>query len=157
MHCTYHGHTATKADYQRDFRPSYPSSLGRAIVFTLTPTFIRPEPPSPPHTRSHSEEILDNIPGDKNDRRTALVELHWLLTAITDTIAWGVLSVAEFQRIFRHDLLLAALFRNFMLAKRVMQTLDCNPVTYPPLPPSITTHTLWQSWDLAVEQVMTCQ
>lgn len=32
------------------------------------------------------------IPGALNDRRTMLGELNWIFTAITDTIAWNVLS-----------------------------------------------------------------
>ena len=52
------------------------------------------------------------IPGNLNDR-----ERHWGIeldiTAITDTIAWTSLTRPIFKRLFRQDLMVAALFRNF--------------------------------------------
>jgi regulator-associated protein of mTOR len=47
-----------------------------------------------------------------------LGQLNWVFTAITDTIAWNVLESALFHRLFRNDLLIAAMFRNFLLAVR---------------------------------------
>jgi len=44
----------------------------------------------------------------------------------------------------------ASLFRNYILAERIMKSLNCNPVTYPELPP-MCNHPLWQSWDYTVE------
>ena len=41
-----------------------------------------------------------------------------------------------FQRLFRHDLLVASLFRNFLLAERIMRSTDCSPISYPLLPPT---------------------
>jgi regulator-associated protein of mTOR len=52
------------------------------------------------------------------DRKTPLGELNWIFTAVTDTIAWSVLSRETFQRLFRQDLLVASLFRNYLLAQR---------------------------------------
>lgn len=77
-------------------------------------------------------------------------ELNWIFTAITDTIAWNVLDSDLFQKLFRQDLLVASLFRNFLLAERIMKSLDCNPVSHPILP-ATNEHPLWQSWDLALE------
>ena len=68
------------------------------------------------------------------DRRTMLGELNWIFTAITDTIAWNTLPRTLFQKLFRQDLLVASLFRNFLLAERVMRSYDCTPVSQPPLP-----------------------
>lgn len=93
------------------------------------------------------------IPGKLTDRRTPLGELNWIFTAITDTIAWTSLSRPIFKRLFRQDLMVAALFRNFLLAKRIMPHLNCNPVSDPPLPESIRFHPMWDSWDLAIDQV----
>jgi hypothetical protein len=39
-----------------------------------------------------------------------------------------------FQKLFRQDLLVASLFRNFLLAERVMRSYDCTPVSSPKLP-----------------------
>ena len=64
-------------------------------------------------------------------------ELNWIFTAVTDTIAWNSLPRDIFQKLFRQDLLVASLFRNFLLAERVMRSYDCTPVSQPALP---TTH-----------------
>lgn len=53
-----------------------------------------------------------------------------VFTAITDTIAWNVLPRALFQKLFRQDLLVASLFRNFLLAERIMRAANCNPVRW---------------------------
>ncbi|KIH69120.1 hypothetical protein ANCDUO_00532 [Ancylostoma duodenale] len=45
--------------------------------------------------------LLEEIPGQLNDRRTILGELNWIFTAITDTIAWNALPRDDFQRLFR--------------------------------------------------------
>ena len=63
-----------------------------------------------------------------------LGELNWIFTAITDTIAWNTLPRTLFQKLFRQDLLVASLFRNFLLAERVMRSYDCTPVSQPSLP-----------------------
>ncbi|KAJ6848266.1 regulatory-associated protein of TOR 2 isoform X1 [Iris pallida] len=82
--------------------------------------------------------------------KTLLGELNWIFTAVTDTIAWNVLPHDLFQRLFRQDLLVASLFRNFLLAVRIMKTANCSPVSYPPLP-STHQHHMWDAWDMAAE------
>ncbi|CAI5757890.1 unnamed protein product [Candida verbasci] len=94
------------------------------------------------------------IPGKLTDRRTPLGELNWIFTAITDTIAWTSLSRPIFKRLFRQDLMVAALFRNFLLAKRIIPHLNCNPISDPPLPDSVRFHPMWDSWDLAIDQIL---
>ncbi|KAI0814821.1 hypothetical protein BC629DRAFT_1467282 [Irpex lacteus] len=95
-------------------------------------------------------DMVMQLPGDLKDRRTPLGELNWIFTAITDTIAWTTFSRDVFTRLYRSDLLVASLFRNFLLAERIMKNYHCTPHTYPPLPPT-NTHQLWASWDLAVD------
>ncbi|MCO5592600.1 hypothetical protein L7F22_046603 [Adiantum nelumboides] len=95
-------------------------------------------------------DLIDKIPGRQNDRKTPLGELYWIFTAITDTIAWNVLPRDLFQRLFRQDLLVASLFRNFLLAERIMRAANCSPQSYPRLPPTHK-HPMWHAWDMAAE------
>lgn len=98
-------------------------------------------------------EIALKIPGRLQERRTPLGELNWIFTAITDTIAWNTLPRALFKKLFRQDLMVAALFRNFLLSQRIMRIHHCHPVSSPALPETHD-HPLWKSWDLAVEMVL---
>lgn len=88
-----------------------------------------------------------------NDRRTPLGELNWIFTSITDTIAWSVLPRSLFKLLFRQDLMVAALFRNFLLAERILRSYHCTPVSHPALP-STHHHPLWNAWDLAVDMCL---
>ncbi|KAL1228402.1 Regulatory-associated protein of mTOR [Trichinella pseudospiralis] len=97
--------------------------------------------------------IADRIPGSTGDRRSPLGELNWIFTAITDTIAWNLLPSETFQRLFRQDLLIASLYRNYLLADRVMRSYYCTPVSSPRLPPTHE-HVMWQAWDMVVESVL---
>ncbi|KAF2867131.1 WD repeat-containing protein-like protein mip1 [Massariosphaeria phaeospora] len=94
-----------------------------------------------------------NIPGKVSERRTPIGELNWIFTAITDTIAWNSLSKPLFKKLFRQDLMVAALFRNFLLAQRIMRVYHCHPVCHPEIPQTHD-HPLWRSWDLAVELIL---
>ncbi|CZT45694.1 related to raptor, a binding partner of target of rapamycin (TOR) [Rhynchosporium secalis] len=98
-------------------------------------------------------ERAKKLPGRLQERRTPLGELNWIFTAITDTIAWTTLPRPLFRKFFRQDLMVAALFRNFLLAQRIMATYNCHPQSYPELPDTHQ-HPLWESWDLAVEMAL---
>ena len=93
------------------------------------------------------------VPGKLTDRRTPLGELNWIFIAITDTIAWTTLSRPLFKKLFRQDLVIAALFRNFLLAKKMMPEVGCHPISDPPLP-DISKHPMWDSWELAIDQIL---
>ncbi|KAG2035660.1 raptor N-terminal caspase like domain-containing protein [Suillus americanus] len=95
-------------------------------------------------------DMVMQLPGDLKDRRTPLGELNWIFTAITDTIAWTTFPRDVFTRLYRSDLLIASLFRNFLLAERIMKNYHCTPHTHPPLP-ATNTHQLWAAWDLALD------
>lgn len=99
---------------------------------------------------SFDYSLIDRIPGLQNDRKTLRGELNWIFTAVTDTIAWNVLPHDLFQRLFRQDLLVASLFRNFLLAERIMRSANCSPISHPMLPPTHQHH-MWDAWDMAAE------
>ncbi|KAA8569893.1 hypothetical protein EYC84_002236 [Monilinia fructicola] len=100
-----------------------------------------------------SPERAKKLPGRLQERRTPLGELNWIFTAITDTIAWTTLPRPLFRKFFRQDLMVAALFRNFLLSQRIMSAYGCHPQSYPELPDTHQ-HPLWESWDLAVEMAL---
>ena len=142
---------ATGANTWLPTNPEFPADIFTACLTTPLKIalrwFLKRNPLS---THSVTLEMLDNIPGHLQERKTPLGELNWVFTAITDTIAWNVLPRNEFQRLFRQDLLVASLFRNFLLAERIMTSLNCPPSSIPSLP-STAQHHLWDAWDLAVE------
>ncbi|KAJ2902108.1 regulatory associated protein-mTOR [Zalerion maritima] len=98
-------------------------------------------------------ERAKKLPGTPHERRSPLGELNWIFTAITDTIAWTTLPRPLFRQYFRQDLMVAALFRNFLLAQRIMSVYGCHPQSYPTLPDT-RQHPLWESWDLAVDMAL---
>ncbi|KAK3934425.1 WD repeat-containing protein mip1 [Diplogelasinospora grovesii] len=100
-----------------------------------------------------SPERAKKLPGRLQERRTPLGELNWIFTAITDTIAWTTLPRHLFRQFFRQDLMVAALFRNFLLAQRIMPVYNCHPQSFPELPDT-RQHPLWQSWDFAVDMAL---
>ena len=100
-----------------------------------------------------TEEMLDSIPGSMVDRKTPKGELNWIFTAVTDSIAWNVLPRKLFQRLFRQDLLVASLFRNFLLAERILHSVNVTPCSIPKLPPTHN-HPMWSAWDFAADMCL---
>ena len=98
-------------------------------------------------------ERAKKLPGRLQERRTPLGELNWIYTAVTDSIAWTTLPRDLFRKFFRQDLMVAALFRNFLLAQRIMTVYGCHPQSYPVLPDTHQ-HPLWETWDLAVDMAL---
>ncbi|QPG76569.1 hypothetical protein FOA43_003960 [Brettanomyces nanus] len=93
------------------------------------------------------------IPGRLTDRRTPLGELNWIFIAVTDTIAWTSLPRPLFKKLFRQDLMVAALFRNFLLAKKIMPLNGCHPISDPPLL-DVNDHPMWDAWELAIDEIL---
>lgn len=101
-------------------------------------------------------QMIDHLPGTKKmaNRKLPYGEMNWIFTAITDSIAWNVLPTELFQKLFRQDLLVASLFRNYLLAQRIFHSLNCTTVSVPALP-TTHLHPMWQAWDLAVDLCLT--
>ncbi|KAJ2805338.1 Target of rapamycin complex 1 subunit kog1 [Coemansia guatemalensis] len=77
-------------------------------------------------------------------------ELNWIITTITDTIAWDTLPHDQFNRLFRGDVAVASLYRNFMIADRIMRFYDVHPQCSPTIP-STHKHPLWDNLDMEIE------
>ncbi|KAJ3102895.1 hypothetical protein HDU97_000208 [Phlyctochytrium planicorne] len=130
--------------------PDLPADLFSCCLTTPIEIALRWFVSQNPLITNVTTDMIMKIPGRLNDRRTPLGELNWIFTAITDTIAWNVLPHDVFKRLFRQDLMVAALFRNFLLAERIMRCYSCTPMSYPALP-STFQHPMWSAWDLAAE------
>ena len=142
---------ACRSDEILPLSPLYPADVFTSCLTTPLTMALRWFILENPYSMSDvSPELAENIPGKDNDRKTPRGELNWIFTAITDTIAWTTLPPTTFQRMFRQDLLVASLFRNFLLAKRIMKSMNCCPQSWPPMSDS-SSHPLWQAWDLATE------
>ncbi|KAG5220199.1 WD40 repeat protein [Salix suchowensis] len=123
--------------------PELPADLFTSCLTAPIDTALRPSRwryPEHGHAASWGSQRQTHTTG----------ELNWIFTAITDTIAWTTFSRELFTRLYRCDLLIASLFRNFLLAERIMKSYGCTPHTYPPLPPT-NTHNMWTAWDLALD------
>lgn len=88
------------------------------------------------------EPMLELIGGSPSNRVSMFGEINWVFTAVTDTIAWSCLPATLFQKLFRQDLLVASLFRNFLLAERIMHYYGLRPVSFPVLPKTYE-HPMW--------------
>jgi regulator-associated protein of mTOR len=49
--------------------------------------------------------------------------------------------------------MVAALFRNFLLADRIMRHYSCHPISFPSLPETHN-HPMWEAWDLAADHYL---
>ena len=141
---------ATSVGQSPPLHPSLPADLFTCCLTTPITIALRHfslhSPLLPPLT-SHQ---LDSIPGTLSDRRTPLGELNWIFTSITDTIAFSSLPPPLFHQLFRQDLLVSSLFRNFLLAQRLLRQYGVVACSWPAVP-SCHKHGLWDAWDSVVE------
>lgn len=137
------------------FTPSLPADILTSCLTTPLDMAIRWHCyiGGPLLPKSLTVEAALQIPGKLSDRRTPLGELNWIFTAITDTIAWLVLPRDLFRRLYRQDLLIASLSRNYLLAQRILKSLYCTASTYPVMPPTHQ-HNLWTLWDHALDTLL---
>ena len=140
---------ACQAHETLPMNPDFPADLFTSCITTPIKTALRWFCLDA-KLRTVSIDLIDQVPGKVNERQTPLGELSWIFTAITDSIAWSTLPADLFQRLFRQDLLLASVVRNYLLAERIMKSAHCTPKTWPDLP-STHQHPMWAMWDLAVD------
>ncbi|CAL8090399.1 unnamed protein product [Calicophoron daubneyi] len=146
---------ACREDEDLPQNPELPADLFTACLTTpirmaLRWHFLRHQEYFPGYLDEH---LLDRIPGSHSNRMSLLGEVNWIFTAVTDTIAWCSFPIDIFQKLFRQDLLVASLFRNFLLAERIMKTYGCQPVSAPSLLPTFR-HPMWDAWDHALDRVV---
>ena len=133
--------------------PDLPADLFTCCLTTPIDISMRYHVLENPLPSPLSMKDVTKVPGRAAERRSPMGELNWILTAITDTIAWNVLPPPLFRMLFRQDLMVAALFRNFLVAQRIMRAYGCHPQSSPEIPHTYD-HPLWESWDLAIEMVL---
>ena len=133
--------------------PELPADLFTCCLTTPIDISVRFYVLENPLPKSLDLKDAMKVPGQPSERRTPMGELNWILTAITDTIAWNTLPPPLFRKLFRQDLMVAALFRNFLVAQRIMRAYGCHPISVPEIP-WCHNHPLWEAWDLAIEMVL---
>ncbi|KAG5476926.1 hypothetical protein LSCM1_05259 [Leishmania martiniquensis] len=97
-------------------------------------------------------DMIRNIPGDYNDRKSPRGELNWILNAVTDTIAWCTLPPAHFHQLFRQGTSVKGIFRNCILADRLLRESGCTPMTFPALSEEAHLHPMWELWEYTVDK-----
>ncbi|KAG6001375.1 hypothetical protein E4U21_004408 [Claviceps maximensis] len=133
--------------------PRLPADLFTACLTTPIETALWFFVLQNPLKTNMTPQRAKQLPGRLQERRTPRGELNWIFTAITDTIAWTTLPQELFRKLFRQDLMVAALFRNLLMAQRIMNVYGCHPQSYPAMPDTHQ-HPLWETWDLAVDMAL---
>ncbi|PWA00841.1 hypothetical protein BB558_003090 [Smittium angustum] len=144
---------ATKAGEKIPLNPGIPTDLFSMCLINPIETAIKFRAMQ---KGGELKKIFDSgykLPGAPSQRRSPLGELSWIFTSITDTIAWNVLPRDMFRQLFRQDVAVASLCRNFILADRIMRYYGCHPVSHPKFPQTHL-HKQWETWDLELDNCL---
>ncbi|PIA17170.1 WD40 repeat-like protein [Coemansia reversa NRRL 1564] len=141
---------ATGPDEQLPTEPKLPADLFTACLTTPAKAMIRYWLLRNPNVSKVIQDNWEKLPGTIQDRYTPMGEINWIITTITDTIAWSTLPPDQFNKMFRGDVVVASLYRNFMLADRIMRFYGVHPQCSPTMP-STHNHPLWNSLDMEIE------
>ncbi|KAJ1766184.1 Target of rapamycin complex 1 subunit kog1 [Coemansia sp. RSA 1843] len=144
---------ATRSDELLPTNPELPADLFTSCLTTPVKVALRFWVTRNPHTSKVTLDMCEKLPGSVQDRRTPFGELNWIFTSITDTIAWNTLPREQFRKLFRQDVVVASLYRNFMLADRIMRFYGVHPQCSPAIPPTHK-HPLWASLDLEIDMCL---
>ncbi|KAJ2373351.1 Target of rapamycin complex 1 subunit kog1, partial [Coemansia sp. RSA 2603] len=144
---------ATRADELLPTNPELPADLFTSCLTTPVKVALRFWVTRNPQCTKVTLDMCDRLPGTAQERRTPFGELNWIFTSITDTIAWSTLPRELFRKLFRQDIVVAALYRNFMLADRIMRFYGVHPQCRPAMPPTHR-HPLWDSLDLEIDMCL---
>ncbi|KAJ2611533.1 Target of rapamycin complex 1 subunit kog1 [Coemansia sp. RSA 1365] len=141
---------ATGPDEQLPTEPKLPADLFTACLTTPAKAMIRYWLLRNPNVSKIIQDNWEKLPGSTQDRYTPMGEINWIITTVTDTIAWSALPPDQFNKMFRGDVVVASLYRNFMLADRIMRFYGVHPQCSPTMP-STHNHPLWDSLDMEIE------
>ncbi|KAJ2076634.1 Target of rapamycin complex 1 subunit kog1, partial [Coemansia sp. RSA 988] len=141
---------ATGADEQLPSEPRLPADLFTACLTTPAKAMIQYWILRNPRVLKTIKDNWHKLPGSVQDRYSPMGELNWIITTITDTIAWDTLPHEQFSRLFRGDVAVASLYRNFMVADRIMRFYGAHPQCSPTIP-STHKHPLWDNLDMEIE------
>ncbi|ORX66719.1 hypothetical protein DL89DRAFT_211223, partial [Linderina pennispora] len=144
---------ATRSSELLPTNPVLPADLFTSCLTTPVRVAMRFWVTCNPQAKNITVEMCEQLPGSVQDRRTPLGELNWILTSITDTIAWTTVPRELFSRLFRQDMMLSTLFRNYILADHIMRYYGVHPYCSPELPPTHK-HPLWASLDLEIDMCL---
>ncbi|KAJ2332378.1 Target of rapamycin complex 1 subunit kog1, partial [Coemansia sp. RSA 2681] len=144
---------ATRSDELLPTNPELPADLFTACLTTPIKVALRFWVIRNPRSSKVKLEMCEQVPGSVMERRTPIGELNWIFTSITDTIAWSILPREMFRKLFRQDVAVATLYRNFMLADRVMRFYGVHPQVTPSIP-ATHKHPLWDSLDLEIDMCL---
>ncbi|KAJ1949470.1 Target of rapamycin complex 1 subunit kog1, partial [Linderina pennispora] len=144
---------ATRSNELLPTNPVLPADLFTSCLTTPVRVAMRFWVTCNPQAKNITVEMCEQLPGSVQDRRTPLGELNWILTSITDTIAWTTVPRELFSRLFRQDMMLSTLFRNYILADHIMRYYGVHPYCSPELPPTHK-HPLWASLDLEIDMCL---
>ncbi|KAJ1946080.1 Target of rapamycin complex 1 subunit kog1, partial [Kickxella alabastrina] len=144
---------ATRSDELLPTNPELPADLFTSCLTTPVKMALRFWVTRNPNNTKVTLDMCEKLPGSVQDRRTPLGEINWIFTSITDSIAWSTLPRELFRKLFRQDVVVASMYRNFMLADRVMRFYGVHPQCSPSIPPTHK-HPLWDSLDLEIDMCL---
>eukprot|EP01063_Lacrimia_lanifica_P033394 TRINITY_DN5916_c0_g1_i1.p1 TRINITY_DN5916_c0_g1~~TRINITY_DN5916_c0_g1_i1.p1 ORF type:complete len:1603 (+),score=257.69 TRINITY_DN5916_c0_g1_i1:118-4926(+) len=124
--------------------PHFPADLLTAVL--TTPMKMAVLWHSYRHPVSYPQQVVHRVLEALDSGAELFEGLTRTYDAIADAIGFDVLSQDLYVRLYQTDPLIAALYRNFLLAQRVLHGLGGDPTSYP-LIPLATNHPLWNAFD----------
>lgn len=103
---------------------------------------------------SNPDELLSYIKNLLATESHEHTTLSAILNATIDAIAADTLPSATFTKLFRKDKTTSYLFRNFVLARFLLNDFNVHPQIYPTLP-FMNRHPMWKQWTTAADLFIT--
>ncbi|EER08516.1 hypothetical protein Pmar_PMAR015935 [Perkinsus marinus ATCC 50983] len=84
------------------------------------------------------------------DRAGSKLPSQILTACLTAPLKTALQFLYTYEILFRKDVVLASLFRNYLLAQRLISLVGLTSVSMPELP-DCSHHSLWETWELVME------